>query len=225
MMSSLPDVRTQHSVVTIENVGVYAIGGTGSTNSKNTSEFLPADSLQWTGGPVLPSDVSTSSYGCAVPVSNTSFIYINDGVIREYEIDIANPTSNAGWMDANRWPVFSSIHIQECARIGNYVLINGGFGNSGRLSSTKIIDIATRQVQDGGNMATPRATHQLATVTTGGLTKTFVLGGDDGSGSISSVEEWDEENLTWNPADDLEEARGSFAAITVPLSVVCPGSG
>ena len=73
-------------------------------------------------------------------------------------------------------------------------------------------------------MATPRATHHLATVTTGGLTKTFVLGGDDGSGSISSVEEWDEENLTWNPADDLEEARYIFAVITLPLSLVCSDS-
>ena len=172
----------------------------------------------------MPSDVSTSSYGCAVPVSNTSFIYINDGVIREYEIDIGNPTSNAGWMDANRWPVFSNIFFQECARIGNYILINGGFGNSGRLSSTKIIDIATRQVQDGGNMATPRAYHGIATVTTGGMTKTFALGGADYWTYKSSVEEWDEENLTWNPADDLEEARYIFAVITVPLSMVCSDS-
>merc|ERR1719192_2072953 len=131
-MSPLPDIRAYHSVVTIENVGEYAIGGTGSTNAKTTSEFLPANSLQWKGGPGLPSDVSTStSRGCAVPVSNTSFIYINNGVIREYET--SNPTSNAGWMDATRWPVLSSRTNQACARINNYVLISGGDSNGGRL--------------------------------------------------------------------------------------------
>ena len=92
------------------------------------------------------------------------------------------------------------------------------------LSSTYIIDIATRQLRLGGNMVKPRQVH-LATVTTGGLTKTFALGGHDGRRYISSVEEWDEDNLKWKPAGNLKEAKHRFAAITVPLSVVCPGSG
>ena len=93
MMSPLLEKRGHHSVVTFENVGVYIIGGKGSKNSKSTSVFLPANSLQWTRGPELPKDVSTSSSrGCAVSVSNISFIYIHNGIIREYKIDNANPT-------------------------------------------------------------------------------------------------------------------------------------
>ena len=76
----------------------------------------------------------------------------------------------------------------------------------------------------GGNLVTPRAYHRLATVTTGGLTKAFAFGGSRLFGNIyhSSVEEWDEDNLKWKPAGNMKEARTVFAAITVPLSVVCP---
>ena len=140
-------------------------------------------------------------------------------------------------MPANRWPSISSRFAQACARTGSYVLIAGGYrdDSSKHLSSccldvyccTKIIDIATRKVRLGGNLVTPRSSHHLASVTTGGLTKTFALGGHGrhGSGSTSSVEEWDEDNLKWKPAGNLKEAKHRFAAITVPLSVVCPGSG
>ena len=61
------------------------------------------------------------------------------------------------------------------------------------------------------------------TLCTGGLTKTFALGGKFW-GYLSSVEEWDEDNLKWKPAGNLKEAKSRFAAVTVPLSAVCPGS-
>ena len=252
-MGPLLHKRRNPSLVTFESVGVYAIGGSGPwirgvRPSKSTSDFLPANSLQWKRGPGLPKDVSDVSRGCAVPVSKNSFIYINtgsndtytgrSGVIREYMINMANPTSNQGWMSANRWPTLSSWHGHGCARIGRNVLIAGGF-NGGyvngkwrdhhgeKVRNTKIIDIATRKVRLGGNLVTPRAYHRLATVTTGGLTKAFAFGGSRLFGNIyhSSVEEWDEDNLKWKPAGNLKEARAEFAAITVPLSVVCPGSG
>ena len=138
-------------------------------------------------------------------------------------------------MPANRWPSISSRFAQACARTGSYVLIAGGYrdDSSKHLSSccldvyccTKIINIATRQVRLGGNLAIPRTFHRLATVSTGGLTKTFALGGLEfitGSRWTSSVEEWDEDNLKWKPAGNLKEGRAWFAATTVPLSVVCP---
>ena len=106
-------------------------------------------------------------------------------------------------------------------------MIAGGWttaGNGGSLSSTKIIDIATRKVRLGGNLVTPRYNHHLASVTTGGLTKTFALGGKFW-GYLSTVEEWDEDNLKWKPAGNMKEARTVFAATTVPLSVICPSSG
>ena len=170
-MGPLPRKRRQPSVVTFENIGVYVIGGSGFwirgvQQTKSTSDFLPANSLQWKRGPGLPKDVSDVSRGCAVPVSKNSFIYINtgsndtytgrSGVIREYMINMANPTSNQGWMSANRWPTLSSWHGHGCARIGRNVLIAGGF-NGGyvngkwrdyhgeKVRNTKIIDIATRQ--------------------------------------------------------------------------------
>ena len=51
MMKPLPQKTEFHSVVTFKKVGVYVIGGHGSKNSKSTSDFLPADSLQWKRGP------------------------------------------------------------------------------------------------------------------------------------------------------------------------------
>ena len=228
MMSPLLQLRGWHSVVTIEYIGVYAMagyGGTaGSSNSAlTTSEFLPANSLQWTQGPSLPNGLG--SYGCAVAISASSFLYIEGGVIREYEIDVDNPTSSGGWLEENRWPVLSYRRNQGCARIENSVLIAGGRGDGGSyLSSTKVLDIATRQVQIVGNLATPRGYFHLATVSTGGMTKTFALGGYDGSVRLSNVEEWNENDNNWKQAANLEEAKEEFAAVTVPLRLVCPVS-
>ena len=53
-MGPLLHKRRNPSVVTFENVGVYVIGGDGSKNSQSTSDFLPANSLQWKRGPGLP---------------------------------------------------------------------------------------------------------------------------------------------------------------------------
>ena len=165
----------------------------------------------------MPNDISESSFGCAVPVSATSFIVINSGAIREYEVDVENPTSSGGWLDANRWPVLSSRTRQGCARTEKSVIIAGGYNNGEDLSSTQVLDIATRQVQIVGNLATPRRALQLASLTTGGMTKIFALGGGG-----SNVEEWDEDGKNWKPAPDMEEARSYFGAVTVPLSMVCP---
>merc|ERR1712088_1008512 len=147
MMSSLLEARVYHSVVTIENIGVYVIGGSDGATALTTSEFLPANSLQWTEGPNLPSDISEDFTSCAVPISATSFIVISNGVIREYEIDAADPTTSGGWLDANRWPVLSSRTRQGCARTEKSVIIAGGFTEViGRttevLSSTNVLDIA-----------------------------------------------------------------------------------
>ena len=199
----------------------------------SNSDFLPANSFQWIRGPELPSDVFSVSTGCAVPVSCTSFIFIRFGVIREYKIDLANPTSDHGWMDAKRWPAIPRRLNFACARTEKYVLIAGGNVIKDKRAYTKgetyILDIATRTVRQGGNLALPRKYHKLATVTTGGLTKTFALGGETTKRykytSTATVEEWDEYNQKWKPAGNLKEAKGHFAATTVPLSVVCPGSG
>ena len=225
MMSPLPEKRGYHSVVTLENIGVYIIGGHGLAGlrikNKYTSDFLPANTLKWTEGPNLPKDVSSSQRGCAVPVSATSFIYINKRAIREYKIyDIAKPTSSQGWVDRNRWPAFSTSNWLGCARTGSYVLIADKVG---KVTSTTILDIATRKTRPGGNMVTTRRLFHLASVTTGGLTKTFALGGFDGRRYTSSVEEWDEDSLKWKLAGNLKQVKGTFAATTVPLSVVCPG--
>jgi len=177
----------------------------------------------------LPSDISEQPSGCSVPVSPSSFIVISSGAIREYEIDIENPATSGGWLDENRWPVLSSRFAQGCARTEKSVIIAGGliFGEDygEALSSTEVLDIATRQVEIVVNLATPRSFFQLASVTTDGITRIFALGGSINmmSGSTtSSVEEWDEDGKNWKPAADLEEARSDFAAINVPLSLVCP---
>ena len=171
----------------------------------------------------MPSDISEHFTSCSVSVSATSFIVINSGAIREYEIDIENPTASGGWLDANRWPVLSSRRFKQgCARTEKSVIIAGGQSNGAVAhNGAEVLDIATRQVEIVVNLATPRTYFQLASVTTDGITRIFALGGYDGS-RLSSVEEWDEDGKNWKPAADLEEARSDFAAINVPLSLVCP---
>jgi len=223
-MGSLTMKRYYAAAVTLDHIGVYIIGGA-HTNNARTSEFLAAGQMQWQEGPALPVDMN---YPCSVKISPTSFLSIYGTDIREFDAAIAGPTSNDGWQEAGRWPALKTRRKSQpgCAKIGQKIIIAGGY-NGGELSSTEVLDLVSRRITLGGEMATPRSYFHIATLVIGGEERMFALAGNGGNGSsrINSVEEWVEESSTWKESDNLVEKRnsfGDFGVVKASRHLVCP---
>jgi len=163
------------------------------------------------------------SYFCAVPVSPTKFLTINGDKIHEFDAAIAGPTSEEGWRDSTLWPTLkTSREDHSCAKHGDTVILAGGNGGRGVLQSTEVLDITTRTISIGGDMATPRRWFSLATISRGGGDTTFAIAGWSGSQRLNSVEEWEEESSTWKAAGNLDTARSAFGVVTIPKNIICP---
>merc|ERR1712088_891353 len=196
-MGSLTTPRDGGAVVELKQ-GVLFLGGQGSATSETTSDFLATGSLQWQHGPRLPQAMTSF---CAVPVSPTKFLTVNDDKIHEFDAAIAGPTSEEGWRDSTLWPTLktSRYYTPGCAKLGDKVIVAGG---RGYLRSTLVLDITTRTISTGGDMASPRSYFNLATISRGRGDTTFALAGrsvsytlyTSSSEQLNSVEEWEEES-------------------------------
>merc|ERR1711953_682881 len=192
-MGNLTTPRTRGAVVELKQ-GVLFLGGEGFATSKTTSDFLATGSLQWQQGPRLPQAMDNF---CAVPVSPTKFLTINGDKIHEFDAAIAGPTSEEGWRDSTLWPTLkTSRYDHSCAKHGNKVILAGGDGGRRNLQSTLVLDITTRTISTGGDMAAQRRFFNLATISRGGGETTFAIAGGLSSSytSLDSVEEWEEES-------------------------------
>merc|ERR1712062_157409 len=221
-MGSLTMPRYNGAVVELKQ-GVLFLGGEGSP-AETTSDFLATGSLQWQQGPRLPQAMAGF---CAVPVTESRFITIYDDKIHEFDAAIAGPTSEEGWRDSTLWPTLETSRdwTTGCAKIANNkVIVAGGFGGGRYLQSTTVLDITTRTISTGGDMATPRAWFNLATISRGGGDTTFAIAGTSSGGSerLNSVEEWEEESSTWKAAGNLDTARIMFSVVTIPKNIICP---
>ena len=213
--------RSYGAVVELKQ-GVLFLGGEGSA-AETTSDFLATGSLQWQQGPRLPQGMADF---CAVPVTESRFITIREDKIHEFDAAIAGPTSEEGWRDSTLWPTLKTgrdrYFTPGCAKHGNKVILAGGYGGRGVLQSTLVLDITTRTISFGGDMATPRMSFNLATISRGGGDTTFAIGGYSGSERLNSVEEWEEESSTWKAAGNLDTARTRFGVVTIPKNIICP---
>ena len=138
-MGSLTMPRYGGAVVRLDYIGVFIVGGAGRMNSI-TSEFLAVGTMQWEGGPSVPS----MKHPCAVAITPTSFLAIYENRIREFNAAIAGPRSGDGWKRGG-WPMLQTRRKQQpgCAKVGQKVIIAGGsdfdkvFNTGGELSSTE----------------------------------------------------------------------------------------
>ena len=197
-------------------------------NDGRATDYLAPGSQDWISGPKLP--VGMANGPCSVVISETSFLVIHGRDIREYQVDIENPTSNDGWQEATKWPQPKTSRYQfGCAKIAKKVVIAGGWpGYPGSTThrSTEIVDIERRTIQYAGDLNTARRLFHTLSITTGGSEKIFALGGRDGSSYLDSIEELDPDKLTWNTTrTKLAEKRDSFAAVALPRSLVCQAWG
>merc|ERR1712037_769475 len=105
------------------------------------------------------------------------------------------------------------------------ILVVGGYDGNNilvALGSTEIIPLANRIPRYGGNLNVTRKDFGLATIG-GHYKKAISFGGNNDDGSLSSVEEWDEDTEEWKSTlYALEEGKSDFASLAVPPQMVCP---
>ena len=220
IMGSLTMARENGAAVTLNHVGVFIIGGEGT--SKTTSEFLAAGIMQWQQGPNIPVNMERP---CAVAISASGFLAIYHDNIREFDVVTAGPISSQGWKSASTWPKLKTSRAgwPGCAKLGQKVIVAGGWSQNRVGEWTEILDLVTRQVTQGGNLNAPRHWFHLATIREGGVQKIFALAGrTNGFEFISTVEEWVEESSTWKAADNLTLSRGLFGTVVLPRELLCP---
>ena len=230
-MGRLTIARTGGATVTLNDIGVFIVGGVSVDDQPLwSSEFLAAGTMQWQEGPTLPVDTEITwempemVLPCAVGITTTSFLVILRTDIREFDAATAGPTSNEGWRESGLWPLLKTSRSAQpgCAKIGQKVILAGGY-DGGDLTSTEVLDLVSRQILSGGDMAVPRMFFHIRTIVRGGKEKMFAVGGQDNSFSVvNTVEEWVEESSTWKAADNLVEKRALFGAAVVPRKLICP---
>ena len=216
LMGPLPAPRYGPTVVTLRNIGNYMIGG-GATGNPLTTDFLASGSRHWVSGPAIPKPMV---YPCSVVISERVFLVINSKNVLEYQVDLSNPSSDAGWQEASSWPQLQSTHGSRpgCSKVGRRVVVAGKSGK------TEIIDLTTRSIEYAGDLITARHLFHIITITTEGIEKTFALGGLTGSNRLDTVEELDTDTLTWKTATaKLLERRAWFGAVALPKSMI-PGN-
>ncbi|MBX0328115.1 hypothetical protein K2Z83_10540 [Oscillochloris sp. ZM17-4] len=84
------------------------------------------------------------------------------------------------------------------------VLVVGGSGSSGYLSSAELYDPATGNWSATGSLATARRRHTATLLASG---QVLVVGGSDGSGYLSSAEVYDPTTGSWSDVGSLSTAR------------------
>ena len=220
-MGRLTMPRRYSGATRVNYVGVFIVGGL-HTNNADTSDFLPAGSKQWQRGPNLPMNMDRP---CTISVTATSFLVIYGNSILEFDTAIAGPTSQAGWRETSRWPTLKTRRTNNpgCFMFGQKVIIVGGNGNGKILKSTEVLDLETRQLTTGGDMATPRSGFHAATAIIGGQKRAFAIGGWFNGSDLSSVEEWVEEDSSWKITESLASKRNIFGLMEVPKRLICPG--
>ena len=106
--------------------------------------------------------------GLARPVisSSTSSLTVFKKNIHELDASIAGPTSDEEWRESTRWPTLKTSRTSY-PKIGSKVIITGG-SNGRKLRSTEILDLTSRTLSIGGDMAWPRIHFKLAILNMGG---------------------------------------------------------
>ena len=225
VIGDLTVYRYEHAAVSVENVGTYLIGGASENPGMNptTTDFLASGLTQWTWGPRLPVSMHSP---CVVRISQLSFLAIHGHNIREYQVDVANPTSSSGWQEANKWPTLQTYRggLGCALTTNNKVVIAGGGSVYTYHKSSEVLDLATRKITNSGDMTSPRAYVHLATTTVGGETKIFAIGGKwRSSYALDSVEEFNPDDESWTLAPTtLAERKFNFGRLVVEVETICP---
>ena len=118
---------------------------------------------QWVAGPAIPVKMGLGL--CAVTIWGNK--------IREYQADIANPTSDAGWQEGTKWPALQTRRGGRlgCTMINGRVVVAGGRYAGETNQSTEVLDLETRKIEFAEDLTMPRLGCHIVTIRMGGKGK------------------------------------------------------
>ena len=110
-----------------------------------------------------------------------------------------------------------------CAKLGDKIIIAGGYDGSTIHQTTEILDLTSRTISKGGNLVTPRSGFHMITFDNNGDSTTLALGGTNDNvflNGLKSIEKWTPETEAW-AEDQLEEKRLYFGMVAASKNLVC----
>ena len=117
-----------------------------------------------------------------------------------------------------------------CTKLGYEIIIAGGIDETGNtIDATEIVNVFTLEKRTVGALKIPRSYFGLAAFSTEGLNEIILaFGGYDsnknsGNEFLSSVEQWNTENQTWQIIQDvsMDVRRSAFGFYEVSVDTLC----
>ena len=210
--STLPIPRTASTSLSLPT-GLLLLGGWGGAGS---SSLLPTGATSWEAGP--PGAPLQVAYTCAVTLHHGAFLVIG-GLGAPEQVEEYTSSSWHSWppLHQERWG-------HACARVGEVVVVAGGWDREGAvLTSTTILALSSGAQRPGGALASPRAALAMVAME-GRLLALGGLTGDARSSSnpaVASYEVWEEEGEEWRRGGELDSPRAALGAVAVHLTSVC----
>ena len=187
----------------------YIFGG---GESRYTSEYLESGSHQWQRGPNIPLGMR---FGCGVGISDTELVLIGGQGTLDRVIKL-NISSNV-WIDL---PVklTQGRYYHACALFESKIIVAGGLGNGGLLSSTEIVDVNSWTLSLGECLTSAKFNHGMAIMTWNNSLKLISFGGKKGSNEyLDVIEIWNNNNNTWSTIQNfaLLQPKANFGYTSI----------
>jgi hypothetical protein len=123
--------------------------------------------------------------------------------------DASDGMGDRSWVNIGSMVTARERHTATLLQSGK-VLVAGGVGHSGVLSSAELYDPATGTWTETGSMGTPRGSHTATLLPSG---KVLIAGGANYTdGSLDSAELYDPASGTWTTTGSMSTARGAHMA-------------
>jgi N-acetylneuraminic acid mutarotase len=222
-VDSLATARKYHTSVLLNDGRIMVIGGQGNSGNLNSVEIYnpSAQSPSFSSGPSL----NTKRYGHTATVLSSGKVvviggYNSGGVVSSIEVwDPSSPNSfsvSNESLDIGRF-----VHAAVAFNDGSEkIMVSGGQGSSGFLSSVEIYDPVAESVTLGDPMTHTRRNHTASVVKyPNNDEKVIIIGGfssPSNSNSLKSIEVFDSSSKTFdNVTLNLQDGRRNHTAVVI----------